>query len=90
MILLTGIGGSGRQSAARLAAFMSDFELFQIEITKNYTSLEWREDLRKMIRRAGVEGVSTVFLFGDHQIKVWLCRIKNKGQSLTDIFTCSV
>ena len=54
MILLTGIGGSGRQSAARLAAFMSDFELFQIEITKNYTSLEWREDLRKMIRRAGV------------------------------------
>ena len=90
MILLTGIGGSGRQSAARLAAFMSDFELFQIEITKNYTSLEWREDLRKMIRRAGVEGVSTVFLFGDHQIKVRLCGIKNKEQSLTDIFTCSV
>jgi hypothetical protein len=43
-----------------------------------------------MIRRAGVEGVSTVFLFGDHQIKVWLCGIKNKEQSLTDIFTCSV
>ncbi|PVD24893.1 hypothetical protein C0Q70_15383 [Pomacea canaliculata] len=67
--LLVGIGGSGRQSTTRLAAFMSDFELFQIEITKNYTVSDWRDDLRKMMRRAGDEGVSTVFLFGDHQIK---------------------
>ncbi|XP_069141245.1 dynein axonemal heavy chain 3-like isoform X4 [Argopecten irradians] len=67
--LLVGIGGSGRQSAAKLSAFMSDFELFQIEITKNYTTSEWREDLRHMMRRAGDEGVSMVFLFGDHQIK---------------------
>ncbi len=65
-----GIGGSGRQSVARLAAFMADYELFQIEIVKNYTMHEWRDDLRKMMRRAGEEGVSTVFLFGDHQIKV--------------------
>lgn len=69
-MFILGIGGSGRQSATKLAAFMSDFELFQIEITKNYTSSEWREDLRKMMRRAGEEGTSTVFLFGDHQIKV--------------------
>lgn len=65
-----GIGGSGRQSASRLAAFMSDFELFQIEITKNYTISEWRDDLRRLMRRAGDEGTSMVFLFGDHQIKV--------------------
>ena len=74
MASFTGIGGSGRQSAAKLAAFMSDFELFQIEITKNYSMSDWREDLRKMLRRAGEEGTSTVFLFGDHQIKV---RISN-------------
>ncbi|KAK3779689.1 hypothetical protein RRG08_013644 [Elysia crispata] len=67
--LLVGIGGSGRQSVTRLAAFISDFELFQIEITKNYSTSEWRDDLRKMMRRAGESGVSTVFLFGDHQIK---------------------
>ena len=49
---------------------MADFEVFQIEIAKNYTFNEWREDLRKMLRKTGEEGVSMVFLFGDHQIKV--------------------
>ena len=67
---MIGIGGSGRQSAARLASFMADYELFQIEITKNYTASDWRDDLRRMMRKAGEEGISMVFLFGDHQIKV--------------------
>lgn len=65
-----GIGGSGRASVTKLAAFMSDYELFQIEITKTYTFTDWREDLKKMLRKAGFDGASTVFLFGDHQLKV--------------------
>ena len=43
-----GIGGSGRQSAAKLATFMADFDMFQIEITKNYTATEWREDIKRV------------------------------------------
>ena len=46
--LLAGIGGSGRQSAAKLATFMADYDLYQIEITKNYTTNDWREDLKKV------------------------------------------
>ena len=65
-----GIGGSGRQSVTRLAAFMSDFELFNIEISKNYSVSDWRDDLKYLLRKAGDDGTSMVFLFGDHQIKV--------------------
>ena len=41
----------------------------QVEISKGYTSIEWREDLKKILRRAA-EGTShAVFLFTDTQIK---------------------
>ncbi|XP_072275027.1 dynein axonemal heavy chain 3 [Pyxicephalus adspersus] len=68
-LLLVGIGGSGRQSATKLATFMNSFELFQIEITKNYTINEWRDDVKKVMLQAGVAGKNTVFLFCDNQIK---------------------
>lgn len=49
---------------------MAGYGLFCIEITKNYVVSDWRDDLRKLIKQAGVDGTSMVFLFGDHQIKV--------------------
>ncbi|XP_031754732.1 dynein heavy chain 3, axonemal [Xenopus tropicalis] len=67
--LLIGIGGTGRQSVTKLAAFMSDFEFYQVSIQKTYTVSEWRDDLKKVFKAAGQNGKPTVFLFADHQIK---------------------
>lgn len=39
-----------------MAAFMADYELFQIEITRTYGKNEWRDDIRKLFRKSGIEG----------------------------------
>jgi hypothetical protein len=73
--LLAGVGGSGRQSLARVAAFVTKdaagnrMGVFSIEITKTYRLTEFHEDLKRLYQRAGVEGRPTMFLFSDTQIK---------------------
>lgn len=67
--LLVGMGGSGRKSLARLATYIADMKCFTIEITKNYRHADFREDLKELYRKAGVENKSTVFLFDETDIK---------------------
>jgi dynein heavy chain, axonemal len=67
--LCVGVGGSGRQSLTRLASAIGDFEIYQIEIKKNYSKTEFREDLKNLMRSLGVKGERTTFIFNDNSIK---------------------
>eukprot|EP00951_Prasinocladus_malaysianus_P006369 scaffold45265_cov47-Prasinocladus_malaysianus.AAC.1 len=67
--LCIGLGGSGRQSLSRLAAFINGLAIQQVQITKSYGRDDWREDLKRAARAAGAEGRPTMFLFSDTQIK---------------------
>jgi len=66
--LLVGMGGSGRQSLTRLAAFMLDYKCVSIQITSNYTVEDWHENLKAILDTAGVQNLPVVFLLNDTQI----------------------
>ncbi|XP_023272842.1 dynein heavy chain 2, axonemal-like, partial [Seriola lalandi dorsalis] len=67
-MLLVGVGGSGRQSLSKMATYICEYKVFQVEVTKQYRKQEFREDIKKLYRLAGVDNKPTVFMFNDTQI----------------------
>nr|XP_020476144.1 LOW QUALITY PROTEIN: dynein heavy chain 2, axonemal [Monopterus albus] len=67
-MLLVGVGGSGKQSLCKMAAFICKYQVFQVEVTKQYHKQEFREDIKKLYRLTGVDNKPAVFLFNDTQI----------------------
>ena len=67
--MLIGVGGSGRQSQTRLAAYTAEMRVFNIEITKTYRKVEFYEDIKRLYDLTCVQNKKTVFLFNDTQLK---------------------
>ncbi|XP_013098623.2 dynein axonemal heavy chain 2 [Stomoxys calcitrans] len=67
-MLNIGIGGSGRQVLVKLAAFILEMGVFQIEVTKKYKTQEFREDLKSLYKVTGVKQRPTIFIFSGEQV----------------------
>jgi len=66
--LLVGVGGSGKQSLSRLAAFICGYKVVQIVISSTYGINDLKEDLKAMYGKAGLKEEGVMFLLTDSQI----------------------
>ena len=66
--LLIGVGGSGKQSLARLASFLCDLSVYQITVSSTYGTAQFKEDLGQLYMKVGVKGRSHSFILTDSQV----------------------
>ncbi|KAK6491177.1 dynein heavy chain 11 [Huso huso] len=66
--LLVGVGGSGKQSLSRLAAYISSLDVFQVTLRKGYGIQDLRVDLANLYIKTGAKNMPTVFLLTDAQV----------------------
>ena len=66
--LLVGVGGSGKQSLTKLGAFCAGCEVFEITLTRGYDENSFREDLKGLYSKLGLENKKMVFLFTDAHV----------------------
>ena len=50
---MVGVGGSGKQSLSRLAAYTAGCEVFEITLTRGYDDIAFRDDLKKLYGMLG-------------------------------------
>ncbi|CAH0405196.1 unnamed protein product [Chilo suppressalis] len=66
--LLVGVGGSGKQSLSRLAAFISSLEVSQIQLKKGYGVADLKNELNGLYIKTGLKNVGIMFLMTDAQV----------------------
>lgn len=69
---MVGVGGTGKATAAKLAAFIEDCAFLRPYVSRTYSLVEFRDDLKKGCVRAGVKGDNTVLFLTDNLVKVSL------------------
>merc|ERR1711988_60401 len=81
--LLIGVGGSGKQSMTKLAAFCAGREVFGITLTRGYGEMQFREDMKELYRMLLTKEV--VFLFTD-------AHVANEGflESINNMITTGI
>lgn len=66
--LLVGVGGSGKQSLSRLAAYTAGCDVFEITLTRGYDEISFRDDLKKLYSMLGQDNKKVMFMFTDAHV----------------------
>lgn len=67
-MMLVGVGGTGKRTTARAASMLAGFDVAEPKLTNRYTRTEFRDDLKDLYIKCGVEGKSISFLISDEHI----------------------
>ena len=66
--LLVGVGGSGKQSLAKLSSFILGYDIYRIVVTSSYNMADLKVDIQTMFTKCGVSGSQLLFILTDAQI----------------------
>lgn len=66
--LLVGVGGSGKQSLARLSSYVCEYETYQITVSSNFSMNDFKESLMYLYRNTGLKERDFTFILTDSQI----------------------
>lgn len=66
--MLIGVGGCGKHSIARLAAFAARCEVFEITLSRGYNESSFKDDLKVLFNNLMTK--PTLFLFSSAQVSV--------------------
>ena len=67
---MVGVGGTGKATVAKLAAFIEDCVFLRPHVSRVYNLSEFRDDVKKACVVAGVKGKNTVLFLSDNLVKV--------------------
>lgn len=67
-LLLIGVSGAGKTTLSRFVAWMCGLSVFQIKVHNNYSSEDFDDDLRNVLRRSGTKGEKIVFILDESNV----------------------
>ncbi|KAI5304245.1 hypothetical protein KEM56_006700, partial [Ascosphaera pollenicola] len=67
-LILIGVSGSGKTTLSRFVAWMNGLKVFQIKVHGKYSSEDFDEDLRNVLRRAGCKGEKICFIMDESNV----------------------
>lgn len=67
-LILIGVSGSGKTTLSRFVAWMNGLKVFQIKVHGKYSSEDFDEDLREVLRRCGCKGEKMCFIMDEANV----------------------